>query len=106
MLKRAEQEGHGRRSSVDMYALNKALPEPRRRGAGLSRESMRRTSAGESRELYRASGLMTVVFPSSVRSSLSTRSIFCFALATASFFVGTKVRSVDREMSGKSARVA
>jgi hypothetical protein len=36
----------------------------------------------------------------------STRSIFCFALATASSFPGAKVRSVDREMSGKSARVA
>ena len=36
----------------------------------------------------------------------STRSIFCFALATASSFPGVKVRSVDREISGKSARVA
>jgi hypothetical protein len=36
----------------------------------------------------------------------STRSIFCFALATASSFPGAKVRSVDREMIGKSARVA
>jgi hypothetical protein len=36
----------------------------------------------------------------------STRSIFRFASATASSFRGAKVRSVDREMSGKSARVA
>ena len=36
---------------------------------------------------------------------LSTRSIFCFASATASDFLGAKVHSVDREMSGKSARV-
>jgi len=36
----------------------------------------------------------------------STRSIFCVASATASSFPGAKVRSVDREMSGKSARVA
>jgi hypothetical protein len=35
----------------------------------------------------------------------STRSIFCFASATACSFRGAKVRSVDREMSGKSARV-
>ena len=121
---------------------------------------------------YRASGLMTVVFPSSVRSSLScesrllarsiassvlsiqpdpmsspiltlpdaisssscsilacsclhqatkrsvaaamvrelygasARSIFCFASATALSLYGAKVRSVDREMSGKSARAA
>jgi hypothetical protein len=36
----------------------------------------------------------------------STRSIFCFASATALSLYGAKVRSVDREMSGKSARVA
>jgi hypothetical protein len=35
----------------------------------------------------------------------STRSIFCFASATALSLSGAKVRSVDREMSGKSARV-
>jgi len=36
----------------------------------------------------------------------STRSIFCFASATALSLYGAKVRNVDREMSGKSARVA
>jgi hypothetical protein len=36
----------------------------------------------------------------------STRSIFCFASATAPSFRGAKVRSVDRAISGKSARVA
>ena len=36
----------------------------------------------------------------------SARSIFCFASATALSLYGAKVRSVDREMSGKSARAA
>ena len=35
----------------------------------------------------------------------STRSIFCLASATAFCFRGAKVRSVEREMSGKSARI-
>jgi hypothetical protein len=36
----------------------------------------------------------------------STRSIFCFASATAISLYGAKVRSADPEMSGKSTRVA